>query len=191
MLLAHQAQIRRRRHAEQFGGGTDGELLVDDDPKLPLVHREAWATKPLALGAGATQAAFDPFHNERPFESGNRADYHVDGLAEARSRVDLLSQANELDTQVPKQFERLHEMPHGTSEAVEGGDHDDIHMPALDLGHELVERGAPFFRARDAGVDELAHVGPAPRPAVVAEVAKLVVAGLVAGAHTTVQGNAL
>src|SRR5438093_3936723 len=147
MLLAHQAQIRRRRHAEQFGGGTDGELLVDDDPKLPLVHREAWATKPLALGAGATQAAFDPFHNERPFESRNRADYHVNGLAEARSRVDLLSQADELDAQVPKQFERFHEMAHGTPEAVEGGDHDDIDTPGLHFGHELVERWAAFLRA--------------------------------------------
>src|SRR5438876_11062518 len=47
-----------------------------------------------------------------------------------------------------------------------------------DQTQKLVERGAPFFRARDAGVDEIAHVAPAPRPAVVAEIAKLIAARL-------------
>ena len=53
MVLANQAQVRRRRHAEQFGGGTDGELLVDDDPKLPLVRLETRAPKCLALAPAA------------------------------------------------------------------------------------------------------------------------------------------
>src|SRR5437667_2697997 len=42
--LANQAQIRGRRHAEQFGGGADGQVLAGDDPKLPLIDLETWAT---------------------------------------------------------------------------------------------------------------------------------------------------
>ncbi len=64
MLLAHQAQIRRRRHAERFRGSADGKVLVDDDPKLPLIDLETWATKPLALGAGATEASLDALDYE-------------------------------------------------------------------------------------------------------------------------------
>src|SRR5205809_3890349 len=82
-------------------------------------------------------------------------------------------------------------MTHRAPEAVERRDHHDIDALGFDLHHELVERRAPLLGARDACVDELSHVGPAPCPAILTEVTKLVVAGLIAGAHATVQGGAL
>src|SRR5438128_503941 len=91
----------------------------------------------------------------------------------------------------PKAVESLHEMTHRTPEAVESCDDHHIDAPGLHLGHQLIEGRSPLLGARDPRVDELAHVRPLPRPAVVAEIAKLVVACLVAGAHTGVDGDPL
>src|SRR5437867_10905217 len=98
MVLANQAQVRRRRHAEQFGGGTDGELLVGDGPKLPLVQREAWSSELLTFAAGTAQARLHALHDERPLKLGDGRDDREHRLPEGRPGVDLLAQADELDT---------------------------------------------------------------------------------------------
>src|SRR5437762_301931 len=98
MVLANQAQVRRRRHAEQFGGGTDGELLVDDDPKLPLIDLETWATQALSFRLRPAQARLHALHDERPLKLGDGRDDREHRLPEGRPGVDLLAQADELDT---------------------------------------------------------------------------------------------
>src|SRR5438034_11788978 len=97
MLLAHQAQIRRRRHAERFRGSADGKLLAGDDPKLPLIDLETWATKVLALVAGATKTGTEPFHDQAALKLGDGGDEREHCLAQQRVRVDVLAQAEELD----------------------------------------------------------------------------------------------
>src|SRR5436309_15730155 len=107
MVLANQAQVRRRRHAEQFGGGTDGELLAGDDPKLPLVHREAWSSELLAFAPGAAEARLHALHDQAALELGDGRDDGEDRLPQRRARVDLLAEADELDAEMTKEFQRL------------------------------------------------------------------------------------
>src|SRR5436309_13367004 len=92
MLLAHQAQIRRRRHAERLRGSADGKLLAGDDPKLPLIDLETWATKPLALGPSATEPRLHAFHDQATLKLGDGRDDGEHRLAERRARVDLRSE---------------------------------------------------------------------------------------------------
>src|SRR5437016_9999244 len=160
MLLAHQAQIRRRRHAERLRGSADGKLLAGDDPKLPLIDLETWATKPLALGAGATKAGTDPFHDQAALKLGDGGDDREHCLAQRRARVDLLAQTDELDIKVTKEFQRLDQVPHGSSEAVERRDDHDIDAARLHLAHEVVQSRPALASARDTSVAVLDHVVP-------------------------------
>src|SRR2546428_3461288 len=191
MMLANQAQVRRRRHAEQFGGGTDGELLVDDDAELVLGHLQSRAAQPLPLSPSATEAAFDPFHNQRPLQLRDGRDDGEHGLAQRRPRVDLLAQAYKFHVEMVEEVECFHEMTHRTPEAVEGGDHDYIDAPGLHLGPHPVDGGAAFASARDTLIDVLRYLLPAPGTAAVAEIAKLVVAGLVARRDASVDRDPL
>src|SRR5438034_1433945 len=191
MVLANQAQVRRRRHAERFRGSADGKVLVDDDAELALGDLQSRAAEPLALGASATKTGTDPFHDEAALQLRDGGDDGEHRLAQRRPRVDLLAQAYKFHVEMVEEVECFHEMTHRTPEAVEGGDHDYIDAPGLHLGHHPVEGGAAFASARGTLIDVLRYLLPAPGTAVVAEIAKLVVAGLVGGAHATVQGNAL
>src|SRR5439155_27256258 len=144
-----------------------------------------------ALGASATKTGTDPFHDQAPLQLRDGGDDREDRLAEGRTRINLFAERDEFHAQVMEEVERLDQMVHRAPEAVEGGDHDHIDAPGLHLGHELVEGGPALLGARDARVDELAHVGPASCPAVVAEIVKLVVAGLVGGGDPRVERDAL
>src|SRR5947208_12504020 len=139
MVLANQAQIRGRRHAERLRGSADGKLLAGDDPKLPLIDLETWATKPLALGAGATKTGTDPFHDQAALKLGDGGDDREHCLAQRRARVDLLAQADELDIKVTKEFQRLDQVPHGSSEAGERCDDPDTDASRLHLAHEVFQ----------------------------------------------------
>src|SRR3989442_10779794 len=107
MVLANQAQVRRRRHAEQFGGGTDGELLASNDSKLPFVRLETRAPKCLALAPGAAQPRLHALYDERPFKLRDGCDDREDGLPERAPGVDLLSERDELHVEVSEEFEGL------------------------------------------------------------------------------------
>src|SRR5437667_625745 len=180
--LANQAQIRGRRHAERLRGSADGKLLAGDDPKLPLIDLETWATKPLPLGASATEAAFDPFHNQRPLQLRDGRDDREDGGAQRRPSINGFAQADELHTQVAEEFEGLDQMTNGSSEAVERGDDHHINAAGLHVTHEAVEVRPTFAHARARGV-VFDHVVPPASLAVGTEIVSLVLDRLLRSAH--------
>src|SRR5437016_5638484 len=160
MVLANQAQVRRRRHAEQFGGGTDGELLVDDDAKLVLGHLQSRAAQPLPLSPSATEAAFDPFHNQRPLQLRDGRDDREDGGAQRRPSINGFAQADELHTQVAEEFEGLDQMTNGSSEAVERGDDHHINAAGPHVTHEAVEVRPTFAHAEPGSLYSITSSHP-------------------------------
>lgn len=76
----------------------------------------------------------------------------------------------------------------GSSEAVERRHDDDVDLARLDGRHEPVERRAAVFRARDAAVDVFLGL-PAAGGDIVAKVPELRLAGLVKGAHASVDSH--
>src|SRR5207247_10177421 len=179
--LANQAQIRGRRHAERFRGGADGKLLAGDDPKLPLIDLETWATKPLALGPSATEPRLHALHDQAALKLGDGGDDREHRLAERRARVDLLAQTDELDIKMTKEFQRLDQVPHGSSEAVERRDDHDIDAARLHLAHEVVQSRPALASARDTSVAVLDHVVPPASLAVRPEIVPLVLDRLLGG----------
>src|SRR2546422_10260329 len=109
MLLAHQAQIRRRRHAERFRGSADGKVLVDDDAELALGDLQSRAAQPLPLGAGAAEASLHALNDQAPLKLGDGGDYGENRGAERTFEVDLLPEGHEPTVQGPEQFDRLYD----------------------------------------------------------------------------------
>src|SRR5207249_2051342 len=134
----------------------------------------------LTLGPSTTKTGLHALHDERPLQLRDSRDDREHRLAQRRPRVDLLAQTDELDIKVTKEFQRLDQVPHGSSEAVERRDDHDIDAAGLHLAHEVVQ-ARPAFAGTRGRVAVLDHVVPSTSGAVRTEVIALVLDRLLRG----------
>jgi hypothetical protein len=64
----------------------------------------------LPLIPSPSKSSLHPFDEEAAFQLGNRSDDREDCLPEWRSRVDLLTEGDKLDGEVPEQLKGIHKM---------------------------------------------------------------------------------
>ena len=126
--------------------------MLDDALQVPHIDAKARPPQAFPFCFRSPKTGLHALYDQAPLQLRDGGDDREDRLAEGRTRINLFAERDEFHAQVMEQVERLHEMPNRTPEAVEGRDHDHIHMPALDLGHELVEGGPALLGSRDAGV---------------------------------------
>jgi len=113
-----------------------------------------------ALGSGKTGDG--AFADQLTFEFGNGRDHREREAACGSARIDRVAGGEEVNAPSAEVVERPDEVPDAPGEAVELPARDDISAASVDLLHERVELRAPFLRAGDPDVHELANDLPAP-----------------------------
>jgi hypothetical protein len=146
------------------------------------------AAEGLALRHPPRQPGADALDDPRPLELGNRTeDVHLEP-AGGRRGVDPFREADERDAKRLKLVEERDQVLQAATEPIEAPADQHIEPPPLGIGQELIERGAPVLRSAYAAVYELGS-GPSARFDVPPQLDQLVVAGLLGGADTGVNGT--
>jgi hypothetical protein len=90
---------------------------------------------------GPAHAGPDPFDDQVALELGDGADDDHHGTAQRAPGVDILAEADELDSQVVELVQHLEEVADGASHAVEGPDQDDVETVLAGIGQQLIKPG--------------------------------------------------
>jgi hypothetical protein len=96
--------------AKLTSGDSAGETSPHDLVESDGVDAEPRAPNVLALVSGSSETSLDAFDEEAPFELGDSGDDREHCLSEGRSRVDLLTQGDELNVEVPEQLKGIHQV---------------------------------------------------------------------------------
>ena len=92
-----------------------------------------------SLQAGGPHASAHSFDDQRAFELGDRADDDYDGAAQRAAGIDLLAEADELDTEAVELVEYFQEVPGGPGDAIAGSDQDHIKAAPAGIPHQIVQ----------------------------------------------------
>jgi hypothetical protein len=144
-----------------------GELPVREALPAKLastidVYADRLPAEANATTTGSGKTGNGAFADQLTFEFGNGRDHREREAACGSARVDRVAGGEEVDTPRSEVVERTNEVADAPSEAVELPDRDDISAASVDLLHQRVELRAPFLRAGDPDVHELADDLPAP-----------------------------
>jgi hypothetical protein len=120
-------------------------LAVDGFP----VNLEGLPADMAAFEPGPPHAGADPLDDQRSLQLSDRADDDYDGPAQRAGRVDLFTEADELDVQPVKLVQYLEEVPGRACGAIAGPDQDHIEAAAACIAHHLVQSGAAGLRPGD------------------------------------------
>jgi len=86
-----------------------------------------------AFETGAPHAGADSFDDQRAFEFGDRSDNHDDGAAQRAARVDLLTEADELDVEPVELVQHFEEGPRRAGDAIGCPYEDHIEVPPASI----------------------------------------------------------
>src|SRR5947199_2236773 len=121
-VLTHVSQVAGRRDAEFPRRDADGKPSAHDALKLPMINAQARSPESFSFGASASKTGTDPFHDQASLKLSDGRDDREHRLTQRRAGVDLLAERDELDVEMPKEFQHLDQMTNGPPKAVESGD---------------------------------------------------------------------
>src|ERR1035437_747260 len=119
-----------------------------------------WATDSLSVSSCFPDSRTDSFPDQGALELRDCAEYLEHQLAGRKGRVYRLRRGNEINPELPEQFERRHELPQGPGEAVELPHQHDVKLPLSRVTQQFIERGS-FLRCAGKAV---VRVDPLHRP---------------------------
>jgi hypothetical protein len=88
-------------------------------------------------------------NNKVTFQFGNSADDDHHGAAQWTARVELFTEADELQVEVVQLIEYFQEVPDGACDTIARPHQDYIEAATTGIGHHLVETRAAGFGSRD------------------------------------------
>ena len=92
-----------------------------------------------AFEPGAPHAGADPLDDQVAFKLGDGADDDDDGAAQRAARVDLLTEADELDVEPVQLVQHIEEVLHRSCDSIRSPDQNNIELAAAGIPHQVVE----------------------------------------------------
>ena len=103
----------------------------------------------LAFEPGAAHAGPDALDDEVALELGDGADDDHNRAAQRAARVEVLTEADELDLEVVELVQHLEEVAHGPGDPVRGPDQHDLEAAAASITKKFIETWPTCLRPRD------------------------------------------
>jgi hypothetical protein len=107
------------------------------------------ATDMPAFEPGPTHSCPDPLDDKVPFQFSDSPDDDDDGPAERAAGIEVLAEADELDTEMIELVEHLKEVPDGSGDSVRSPDEHHLEAAAARIPEQLIETRPAGFRSRD------------------------------------------